>query len=396
MTEAHRSTPAGKPRARALGIPFDGTPGRWNAITDVPGVEVGHVTLIEGEGVRTGITAIHPRGRADPSDPCVAGFHSQNGQGEMTGVHWVQESGTFSGPIALTSTHAIGTAHNAIVQWTARNHPQVADGWLLPVVAETWDGYVHDINGGHLTEELAVEAFEGAVSGPLEEGSVGGGTGMVCYGYKGGFGTASRTVAYAGDDYTVGVAVQANFGARRELTIAGVPLGRALADDNPVERFFAMPAAGSVLVIVATDAPLLPDQCRALARRVTVGLARTGSSGDHFSGDLFLACSVANAGAITPEDDALRSTAPRRYDELRFIPWGYQDPLNQAVAQATEEAVVNAIVANEEMVGYAGRRVPGFPRERARELLAPVLAARADALGELDAQADAADAKAAL
>jgi L-aminopeptidase/D-esterase-like protein len=394
MADAHYSTPAGKPRARALGIPFEGTPGPWNAITDVPGVEVGHVTLIEGEDVRTGITAIHPRGRAEPADPCVAGFHSQNGQGEMTGVHWVQESGTFSGPIALTSTHAIGTAHNAIVRWTARHHPQIADGWLLPVVAETWDGYVHDINGGHLTEEHAVEAFQRAASGPLEEGSVGGGTGMVCYGFKGGFGTASRTVAYAGDTFTVGVAVQANFGARPDLTIAGIPLGQALADDNPVERFFAIPAAGSVLVIVATDAPLLPDQCRALARRVTAGLSRTGSSGDHFSGDLFLAFSVANAGAITPEDDALRNTATQRYDQLRFIPWGYQDPLNKAVAEATEEAVLDAIVANDEMVGYRGRRVPGLPRERVQALIGPVLAVRDATLA--DGQPDPVDAKARL
>jgi D-aminopeptidase len=376
MTDPHLSTPAGMPRARALGVPFDGEPGEWNAITDVPGVEVGHVTLIEGEGIRTGLTAIHPRGRGEPSDPCIAGFHSQNGQGEMTGVHWVQESGTFSGPIAMTSTHAIGTAHNAIVSWTAREHPETADGWLLPIVAETWDGYVHDINGGHLTEEIARRALEQAASGPLEEGSVGGGTGMNCYGYNAGFGTASRKIAYAGDEFTVGVAVQANFGAREELVVAGVPVGRWMRDDNPVEEFFSVPASGSVLVIVATDAPLLPDQCRALARRVTVGLARTGSSGDHFSGDLFLAFSVANPGAITPEDACLRSTAPKRYDKIEFIPWGYQDPLNQAVAQATEEAVIDAIVANEEMIGFRGRRVPGVPHDRLRDLIATQLAPR--------------------
>jgi D-aminopeptidase len=383
MTDQHHFTPAGKPRARSLGIPFEGNPGTFNAITDVPGVEVGHVSLIEGQGVRTGITAIHPRGRQGPGDACVAGFHSQNGQGEMTGVHWVQESGTFCGPIALTSTHAIGVAHSGIVSWTARRHPKLADGWLLPVVAETWDGYIHDINGRHLTEERAIEALDRAASGAVEEGSVGGGTGMICYGYKGGFGTASRTLNYAEDNYTVGVAVQANFGARRELTIAGVPLGRVLSEDNPVESFFAMPAAGSILAIVITDAPLLPDQCRALARRVTVGLARTGSSGDHFSGDLFLACSVANPGAITAEDDALRNRAARRYDQLRFIPWGYQDPLNQAVVQATEEAVLNAIVANEEMIGFEGRRVPGFPHQRAKALMARSYAAREAMLREV-------------
>lgn len=381
---------SGTPRARDLGIPFDGQPGTWNAITDVPGVEVGYRTLVHGDAVRTGVTAIHPRGRGGAGDPCVAGFHAHNGQGEMTGVHWIQESGTLSGPVLLTSTYAIPAAFEGAVRWTGRHHPQASGGWLLPVVAETWDGYLHDVRGFHVGAQDAIVALEDAGSGPLAEGAVGGGTGMICYGYKGGFGTASRTITYAGDDYTVGVAVQANFGARGELTIAGVPLGRALADDNPVERFFAMPAAGSVLVVVATDAPLLPDQCRALARRVTVGLARTGSSGDHFSGDLFLACSVANAGAITPEDDALRSTAPQRYDELRFIPWGYQDPLNRAVTQATEEAVLNAIVANEEMIGYEGRRVPGLPRSRVRALIAPALAAREATLsvdGAVDAKA---------
>jgi L-aminopeptidase/D-esterase-like protein len=200
---------------------------------------------------------------------------------------------------------------------------------------------------------------------------------MICYGYKGGSGTASRRIEYAGDTYTVGVIVQANFGARAELVIAGVPVGKALLDDNPVEDVVRVPgAAGSVLVIVATDAPLLPGQCKALARRVTNGLARTGSSGDHFSGDLFLAFSTANPEAFTKEDDALRLAAPMRYDQIEFIPWGYQDPLNQAVAQATEEAVLNAIVANEDMTGFHGRRVPALPRERVAAMIAPVLAAR--------------------
>jgi D-aminopeptidase len=364
------ATPAGKPRARALGIPFAGTSGPNNAITDVPGVEVGYATLIEGAAVRTGVTAIHPRGRAQPADPCIAGFHSQNGSGEMTGIAWIQESGTFSGPIAITNTHALGIAHAGIVRWTATNHPAVAEeGWLLPVAAETWDGYLNDINGGHVTEQTVLDALDAARSGPVEEGAVGGGTGMVCYAFKGGSGTASRVVEYAGDRHTVGVFVQANFGAREELTIAGVPLGEALADDNPYEASFA--PAGSIIAIVATDAPLIPPQCTALAKRVTVGIARTGTSGDHFSGDLFLAFSVGNPGAVTPESSALRGTAPPRYDVVRFVPWGYQDAFNRAVVQATEEAILNALVAGEEMIGMAGRRVPGLPRERVRELLAP-------------------------
>jgi D-aminopeptidase len=378
MTSPHLQTPTGKPRARALGIPFDGMPGQWNAITDVPGVEVGYVTHIEGSAVRTGITAIHPRGHHQPADPCAAGFHSQNGQGEMTGTHWIEESGTFSGPIALSNTHAIGQGHAAIVEWTHRHHPDVSDGWLLPVVAETWDGYLNDINGGHVRVADGVHALEQARTGPLDEGSVGGGTGMISYGFKAGTGTASRIVSYGDREYTVGVLVQANFGARSEFVVAGVPVGHALADDNPVERHFAIAgAAGSVLVIVATDAPLLPNQCKALARRATNGLARTGSSGDHFSGDLFLAFSVANPNAFTQEDAALRGTAPHRLDALEFIPWGYTDPLNQAVAQATEEAVLNSLTANEDMTGIGGRRAPGLPQDKLRALLEPALQARA-------------------
>ena len=288
MSDAHLATPSGKPRARALGIPFAGEPGPWNAITDVPGVEVGLATLISGESVRTGVTAIHPRGRAQPGDPYAAGFHSQNGNGEMTGVSWIEESGTAAGPIAITNTHAVGIAHGGVVAWTVKHRPAVADAWLLPVAAETWDGYLNDINGGHGTVEVAVQALESASTGAVEEGSVGGGTGMNCYAFKGGSGTASRTLAYCYDRHVVGVFVQTNFGVRRELTIAGVPMGEALADDDPIaEHFSAPPGAGSVIAVVATDAPLLPDQCDALARRVTLGLARTGTAGSHFSGDLF-------------------------------------------------------------------------------------------------------------
>jgi D-aminopeptidase len=361
--DPHRATPGGQPRARALGIPFGGRPGRWNAITDVPGVEVGYVTLIEGDAVRTGVTAIHPRGPAGTGDPVAAGFHAQNGNGEMTGVSWINESGTFNGPVAITNTHAVGVAHAGIIAWTVRHHPDVAEVWLLPVAAETWDGYLNDINGHHVTEETVVAAIEAARSGPVEEGSVGGGTGMNCYHFKGGSGTASRLVPHVGRDYAVGVFVQANFGARRELVLAGVPVGAELADDNPMLGFrLAPPGAGSVIAVVATDAPLFPHQCQALARRVTSGLARTGTSGSHFSGDLFLAFSTANPGAFRPGEDQALS-------RLSFVPWGSLDPFYEAVVQATEEAVVNALVANEEMTGRDGHRTPALPRDRVAGLL---------------------------
>ena len=234
LVDPHAQTPSGLPRARSLGIGFDGTPGRWNAITDVPGVEVGYTTLISGTSVRTGVTAIHPRGAAGAGDPVAAGFFSQNGNGEMTGIAWIGESGTFAGPVAITNTHAVGTAHAATVAWAVRHHPRLAAAWLLPVVGETWDGYLNDINSPHVTEQACLDALESAASGPVEEGSVGGGTGMNCYEFKGGSGTASRLVPYGETTFTTGVFVQANFGSRRELTLAGVPVGRLLADDNPL------------------------------------------------------------------------------------------------------------------------------------------------------------------
>ncbi|HLO35958.1 MAG TPA: P1 family peptidase [Candidatus Deferrimicrobium sp.] len=370
MDDAWLRTPGGKPRARSLGIPFGGIAGRWNAITDVPGVEVGYATLIEGTDVRTGVTAIHPRGRSDPGDPCVAGYHSQNGNGEMTGVSWIHESGTMAGPICVTNTHAVGIAHGGIVKWTAKHHPAIAEAWLLPVAGETWDGYLNDINGGHVTVDTAVAALEAARSGPIEEGSVGGGTGMNCYSYKGGSTTASRVVEYGGSDYTVGVFLQANFGARAELVIAGIPVGADLADDDPMAEFFSAPVgAGSCIGIVATDAPLLPDQCRALARRVTLGLARTGTAGSHFSGDLFLGLSTANPAAITPGAKSLYGEGRGRLDQLSFIPWGFLDPFYEAVVQAVEEAVIDVLVVNDEMVGFRGHRTPGLPNERVVSLL---------------------------
>ena len=361
-------TPTGKPRARALGIPFAGIVGANNAITDVPGVEVGYATLIEGDNVRTGVTAIHPRGRANPGDPCAAGTHSQNGNGEMTGVSWIEESGTMAGPIAITNTHAVGITHASIIRWTVEHHPELAEALLLPVAAETWDGYLNDINGGHVTVDVGLAALESAGSGPIDEGSVGGGTGMNCYEFKGGSGTSSRVVEHDGTPYTVGVIVQTNFGARHELVIAGLPLGAELADDNPLEEYFSPAGAGSCIAVVATDAPLLPGQCKALARRVTLGLARTGTTGSHFSGDIFIALSTANAGSFTPGSETLYGRG-RPYDEIRFVPWGCLDPFYEAVVQATEEAVVDSLVANSEMTGFRGHRAPALRRDRLVKIL---------------------------
>jgi len=373
-THPHLATPTGKPRARALsGLTFRGTPGPWNAITDVPGVEVGYETLIEGDSTRTGVTAIHPRGKANPGDPVAAGFHSQNGNGEMTGVSWIEESGTFEGPVAITNTHSVGIAHAGIISWMNRYHPEFTEVWLLPVAAETWDGYLNDINGHHVTEETVIAALQAAQSKQPDEGSVGGGTGMNCYQYKAGSGTASRKVDYAGTTYTVGVFVQANFGRRRELTVTGIYLGEEFADDNPMSdaRNAAPAGAGSIIAVVATDAPLFPSQCKAFARRVTSGLARTGTSGSHFSGDLFLAFSTANPGGLTSGDPNPNARA-QAYDQLTFIPWNNLDPFFEAVVQATEEAVINSLIANEDMTGRAGHRSPALPRDR----LAAIVAAR--------------------
>ena len=377
-TDPHLATPAGKPRARSLGLRFRGAPGTWNAITDVPGVEVGYQTLMQGDSVRTGVTAIHPRGRANPGDPVAAGFHSQNGNGEMTGVSWVEESGTFEGPVAITNTHAVGIAHAGIISWMNRYHPEFTEVWLLPVAAETWDGYLNDINGHHVTEETVIAALEAARAEPLDEGSVGGGTGMNCYQFKAGSGTASRLVAYAGTTYAVGVFVQANFGRRDELTVTGIYLGEEFAGDNPMGgiRNVAPAGAGSVIAVVATDAPLFPSQCKALARRVTMGLARTGTSGSHSSGDLFLAFSTANPGGFTSGGPgtiaAAAATATKAYDQLTFVPWPHLDPFFEAVVQATEEAVLNSLAASEDMTGRDGHRSPALPRDR----LAGIVAAR--------------------
>jgi L-aminopeptidase/D-esterase-like protein len=357
-------------RARDLSIHFDGEPGRHNAITDVPGVEVGFTTLIDGNGehaCRTGVTAILPRGRAGVGDPCQAGMYSMNGNGELTGSHWIAETGLLHLPIGITNSHAVGPVHRGIIDWVAANHPVIAREWLLPTVGETYDGDLNDINGRHVAPEHAVAALDAAISGPVLEGNVGGGTGMNCYEFKGGTGTASRLVAIGASTYTLGVLLQANFGARHELTIRGVPVGRRIDAPNPFATPDAATGAGSVIAIVATSAPLLPQQCQALARRVPLGLARTGTTGSHFSGDIFLAFSTANSGSVQvgwesrPDAGALSS--------VQFLPWAHVDALYAATVHAVEEATVNALVAAETMVGRDGFTSPELPLDQLRELM---------------------------
>jgi L-aminopeptidase/D-esterase-like protein len=364
-------------RARDLGFEFDGTPGEWNAITDVPGVEVGYSTLVEGEGdllvgtgpVRTGVTVVLPLGREGVGRSCPAGWFSLNGNGEMTGTAWLDEAGALSLPVGITNTHAIGAVHRGIIDWSILTKPELAPRWHLPVVAETWDGYLNDINGPHVTPAVTSRALNAATSGPIMEGSVGGGTGMNCYGFKGGTGTASRRVRVGARTYTVGTLLQANFGSRKELTIAGHRLGEQLREDNPMEDndWIAPPGAGSCIAIVATDAPLLPGQCKALARRVPLGLARTGTTGSHFSGDLFLAFSATNVGMLDSSID--QSVDITQLPSLEFVPWGLMDSLYEAVVQCVEETVVNVLVAGRTMIGRDGHRSPGFPVERLPDLL---------------------------
>jgi L-aminopeptidase/D-esterase-like protein len=369
-------TTDGRPRARGLGIVLPGEPGPLNAITDVEGVEVGMTTLIQGDAVRTGVTAILPRGRSGVGQPCAAGWYSLNGNGEMTGTTWIDESGSFNLPIALSNTHAVGACHTGVVGWVNRVHPHVARQWLLPVCAETWDGYLNDINGGHVRPEHVDAALDAAVGGPVDEGSVGGGTGMNCYEFKGGNGTSSRLVRYGSQTFTVATFVQANFGSRTELTVAGRHVGPDLADDNPLSSdWFEVdlgrtpPAgAGSVVAIVATDAPLLPGQCKALARRVPLGLARTGTAGSHFSGDIFLAFSTADVPGLASAFP-IGPVGDDEFGTLRFVPWGRMDDLYTAVVHSVEEAVLNALVVNEDMTGRDGHRSPRLPHERLLALL---------------------------
>jgi len=357
-------------RARDFGVPFDGTPGPFNAITDVAGVEVGYTTLISGEGklvvgkgpVRTGVTAIIPRGHDSLNDPVYAGVFSLNGNGEMTGTNWVEESGFLEGPVVITNTHSVGVARDAVIAWRIKHGAADASGywWSLPVVAETWDGWLNDTNGFHVKPEDVFHALDSAKGGVVKEGSVGGGTGMVCYEFKGGSGTASRKIDITvgknkpSQSFTVGAFVQANFGRRPLLMVAGVPVGKEIPGSVYNED------TGSCIAVIATDAPLLPNQLKRLARRVSIGLARTGTISGNGSGDLFIAFSTANPNVWAA--DQITHT-------VQTIPNDLMDPIFNGVAQATEEAVLNALVDNQTMVGADNHRVDALPHERLRELL---------------------------
>ena len=361
---------AGKPRARDLGVPFEGTPGPLNGITDVSGVTVGHTTLISGEGklqvgkgpVRTGVTAILPRGPESMSDPVFAGWFTENGNGEMTGTTWVEESGFLEGPVMITNTHSVGVVRDAVIQWRVAHGKPDPTGywWSLPVVAETWDGWLNDINGFHVKAEDAFHAIDSASAGAVVEGAVGGGTGMVCNEFKGGIGTSSRKVEAKAGGYTVGVIVQCNYGTRANLRIAGVPVGREI----PEERAYASASfreldRGSIIVVVATDAPLVAHQLKRLARRVTLGLGRDGSISGNGSGDIFIAFSTANPGAASP----------KKVVDLKMLPNDKIEPVFAAAVQATEEAIINAMVAAETMTGIENHKVIALPHERLREVL---------------------------
>lgn len=365
-------------RARDLGVPFDGTPGPLNAITDVSGVEVGAATLIRGEGalkvgegpVRTGVTVVLPRGAKD-NDPVYAGWFSLNGNGEMTGTTWVEESGFLEGPVAITNTHSVGTVRDAMIAWGLK-HGALKQPWSLPVVAETWDGFLNDINGFHVKPDDVFAALDSAKAGPVSEGNTGGGTGMICYGFKGGTGTASRVIAQADGGYTVGVIVQCNCGRRPQLTIAGVPVGKEIPGSEPYAS--AAPSSlprdllpgsesqgdvGSIIIVVATDAPLLPHQLKRLARRAALGLARTGSISGNSSGDIFLAFSTANPHAdLAPGPNTVKTVSNERIS-----------PLFAATVEATEEAIVNAMVAAKTMTGIDGHTVIALPHDRLQEVL---------------------------
>jgi len=365
-------------RARDLGVPFDGTPGPLNAITDVAGVTVGATTLIRGEGalktgegpVRTGVTVILPRGTSS-NDPVYAGWFSLNGNGEMTGTTWVEESGFLEGPVALTNTHSVGTVRDSMIAWGLK-HDALKQPWSLPVVAETWDGWLNDINGFHVKPDDVFAALDSAKGGPVAEGNTGGGTGMVCYGFKGGTGTASRVLSASDGGYTVGVLVQCNCGRRPQLIIAGVPVGKEIPQGapyaevtSPVWPSLAPPGSetqgdvGSIIIVVATDAPLLPHQLKRLARRAALGLARTGSTSGNGSGDIFIAFSTANPHAdAEPGPNTIKVVSNERIS-----------PLFSATVEATEEAIVNAMVGAKTMTGIDGHTANALPHDQLKEVL---------------------------
>jgi D-aminopeptidase len=359
------------PRARDLGVPFDGTPGPLNAITDVEGVLVGQTTLISGDGrlvvgkgpVRTGVTAVLPRGAASMQHFSFAGWYAQNGNGEMTGTTWVEESGFLEGPVLITNTHSVGVVRDAVIAWRVAHGAADATGawWSLPVVAETWDGWLNDINGFHVKPEHVFHALDSARSGPVEEGAVGGGTGMICNGFKGGIGTSSRRLTDKDGGYMLGVLVQCNYGTRQNLRIAGIPVGREIYSEDP---YASVPSdvqeRGSIIVVVGTNAPLLPHQLKRIARRVSLGIGRDGSIAGNGSGDIFIAFSTANPTASDVDHVV----------ELKMVPNDMMDPLFAATVEATEEAIVNAMVAARDMTGIDGHHVRALPHDELRAVLA--------------------------
>jgi L-aminopeptidase/D-esterase-like protein len=363
-----------RPRARALGVPFDGAPGPLNAITDVAGVSVGHATIISGQGklvvgqgpVRTGVTAIFPRG-ATNGDPVFGAWFMLNGNGEMTGTTWLEESGFLAGPVMITNTHSVGIVRDAVIEWLVKKGFEF--DWSLPVVAETWDGALNDINGFHVTKQHAFAALDSARGGPVAEGNVGGGTGMICNQFKGGIGTASRRLPAERGGYTVGVLVQCNYGTRTRLSIAGAPIGQEIADLLPCYdsipgtplggRRCAGGETGSIIIVIATDAPLLPHQLKRIAKRASLGVGRLGGLGGNPSGDIFVAFSTANPAAAKPDANVT----------VTMLPNERITPLFEATVQATEEAIVNAMVAAQTMTGANGLRVYALPHDRLRAAL---------------------------
>jgi D-aminopeptidase len=355
------SAMAQPPRARDLGVPLEGTPGPLNAITDIAGIEVGQTTLIDGAAVRTGVTAIWPRGKQS-DDPAFGGWFSLNGNGEMTGTTWLEESGFLDGPVLITNTHSVGVVRDAYIAWQVQHKRKPGTNsfgggfWSLPIVAETYDGFLNDTNGFHVQPAHVVQALDGAASGRVQEGNVGGGTGMICFGFKGGIGTSSRIAG----QYRVAALVQCNCGAKRQLRIAGAPVGQEL--DRPTVASTPAPVEdrGSIIIVVATDAPLLPNQTKRLARRAALGLARLGSTSGNGSGDIFIAFSTANPNSAKPASGiATRSMLPN--DAL--------GPIFDATVQATEEAIVNAMVAAEDMTGIDGHKVTALPHDGLQQVL---------------------------
>ncbi len=352
-----------KPRARELGVPFDGTTGKFNAITDVKGVEVGYTTLISGEGkkaVRTGVTAVLPQGKSYGAT-VFAGWHSLNGNGEMTGTTWIDESGGFGGPVMITNTHSVGIVRDAVVEWGNKKASRegYSGDYSLPVVAETWDGFLSDINGFHVTKEHAFQALDSARTGAIAEGNVGGGTGMMAHSFKAGTGTSSRVLNKDQGGYTIGVLVQANYGARRLLKIAGAPVGKEITDLLPKEGK-ADEDSGSIIVVIATDAPLMPHQLKRIVKRASLGIALMGGLGGNSSGDIFVAFSTANKEAASKVDGIAT---------LEMLPNERINPIFEATVQATEEAIVNALVAAETMTGFSGNTVYALPHDRLKEAL---------------------------